>query len=620
MSLNWDIEVFIAFLGFIFFLIFSSISFKLAYSRKDKVFLSLALTLSIFTLFNLLEATAYLFLNFELKRASAIMYSLGLFSLILNVDLVSKERISYYKSVGASFLIGCTIILAFIPGNIQFYYHPIWGYPTLGVSGLLRIFNNFALFLVGFQLSYWFYRTWRKSPPELKKSALKIFTTAILFFITILIIFLSGIYLIIPIGYIIAAGFMSFVMYFVICEPKLINILSFSVYRITVIANHSGSPLFNLSWNFNDDTSKHEQNILAKWLPALQQVSFNYTKSLIVEEIKLERDILLFTQGNYVTAVLLSKHSTPAIRESLDNFVKVFEQHYFALLDSHQTNSSLYNKANELINKFFPIGVSSNSNSDTSLNSYLEELVNLRTRELEQISQFKTEFLSRMSHELRTPLNVIIGFTDILLENLYGEVNEEQRKFLKNISSSSTDLLDLINDILDISRIESGKIKLFLTEISLNDMLFQIKSSVKPLYKDKKLKFKILGINHNQKVMADPIRFKEILYNLISNAIKYTIKGEITLKFSETKEYWNFEVKDTGIGIAEKHYPLLFRDFQRIDSGYVKSIPGTGLGLSLTKRLVNLHGGNIWFTSELGKGTIFTFTLPKNKPIEKEYA
>lgn len=611
MVLNWDLEVFIAFLGFIFFLIFSCISFKLAYSKKDKVFLSLALTLLIFTSFNLLEATAYLFLNFDLKRVSAIMYSLGLFSLILNVDFVSKEKISYYKSIGASFLIGCTVILAFIPGNIQFYYHHVWGYPTLGVAGLLRIFNTSALFLVGFQLSYWFYRTWRKSPPELKKSAFKIFITAISFFISILIIFLSGIYLIIPIGYIIAAGFMSFVMYFVICEPKLINILSYSVYRITVIANHSGSPLFNLSWNFNDDASKHEQNILAKWLPALQQISLNFTKSLIVEEIRLENDTLLFAQGNYVTAVLLSKHSTPAIRDSLDNFVKAFEKHYFLFLDSHQTKSSLYDEATELINKFFPIGVSSNSSSDNSLNSYLEELVNLRTRELEQISQFKTEFLSRMSHELRTPLNVIIGFTDILLENLYGELNEEQSKFLKNISSSSTDLLDLINDILDISRIESGKIKLFLKEIILSDILSHIKSSIKPLYKEKELKFKILGINKNQIIIADPIRFKEILYNLLSNAIKYTIKGEITLKVSEKKEYWNFEVNDTGIGIAEKHYPLIFRDFQRIDSEYVKSLPGTGLGLSLTKRLVNLHGGNIWFTSELGIGSTFTFTLPK---------
>ncbi len=618
MSLNWNIEVFLAFLGFIFFLIFSFIFFILATSKRNKIYLSLAITLSIFTAFHFLEATAYIFISFELKRASAMMYSIGLFSLILNVDLVSKERISYYKSVIASFIIGCTVILALIPENINFYYHEYWGYPTLGVVGFLRIINIFALFLVEFQLTYWFYRTWRKSPPELKRSALNLFITAILFYICILIIFLFGIWLIIPIPYIIAMGFMSLVIYFVYYEPKLIYILSFSAYRITVITNHSGTPLFNLSWNLHDYKSDNEQSLLAKWLPVLHQLSLKFTKSLLVEEIKLENDVLLFRQGSYITAVLLSKKSTPALRESLHNFVRAFEEHYILLLKASTTDYKYYNGTIDLINKFFPSGISSTLNSDNSLKSYLEELVGQRTCELEQVSQIKTEFMSTMSHELRTPLNVIIGFTDLLLEKLYGELNKDQVKFLNNITSSATHLLNLINDILDISKIESGKINLNIQQSKLFEIIDPIIATIKPMYEAKDLKFNIQGLNKEQIIAVDPIRFKEILYNLLSNAIKYILQGEISLNIKDSEKYWKFDVIDTGIGILKKDYHLIFKDFQRIDSKYIKSIEGTGLGLSFSKRLVNLHGGDIWFKSIFKKGSTFSFTIPKNAECKEQ--
>ncbi len=231
-----------------------------------------------------------------------------------------------------------------------------------------------------------------------------------------------------------------------------------------------------------------------------------------------------------------------------------------------------------------------------------------------QNSQFKTEFLATMSHELRTPLNIIIGFSDILIEKLYGDINDDQMDFLDNISSSATHLLHLINHIIDISKIESGKIELYRKQFRLKEIVNQIQSTIMPLYEEKHLEFSVQGLSQEQDqlIYADRLRLKEILYNLLSNAIKYTIKGHVQLKIHEWEDYWQFDVIDTGIGIEKKDFPLLFKEFQRIDNEYVNATPGTGLGLSLTKRLVQLHGGKIWFESEIGKGSSFMFTIPKN--------
>ena len=234
---------------------------------------------------------------------------------------------------------------------------------------------------------------------------------------------------------------------------------------------------------------------------------------------------------------------------------------------------------------------------------YLDQIV--------KSSQVKTEFMATMSHELRTPLNAIIGFTDLLLEGVLGGLNEEQIDFMNDIKSSAEHQFDMIKRILDISKIESGQVSLNFQKFSLNSTIEQIRSNLKPLYSKKSLKFKVKGLEEELFIVADPIRFKEILLNLISNAIKFTIDGKITLLFKEDYYNWIFKVRDTGIGIANKDFPLIFKEFNRVESTYVRSTPGTGLGLSLTKRLVELHGGEISFFSVLGVGTTFTFNLPK---------
>ncbi|MFX0103023.1 MAG: ATP-binding protein [Candidatus Hodarchaeota archaeon] len=237
-------------------------------------------------------------------------------------------------------------------------------------------------------------------------------------------------------------------------------------------------------------------------------------------------------------------------------------------------------------------------------NAYLDEVI--------KASSFKSEFMATMSHELRTPLNAIIGFSELLLEGLYGGLNDDQVGFLNNIHMSSEHLLSMINRILDISKIEAGKLQLDIEPVLLKEMIIQLETTLKPLYSKKGLKLKFDGLKNEILVYADKVRLKEILLNLLSNAIKYTDLGTITVTYREKGMFVEIGVEDTGIGIAEKDFSKVFEEFIRVESTSGLNQEGTGLGLPLTKRLVNLHGGDIHFTSEKGKGTKFTFTLPKN--------
>lgn len=259
-------------------------------------------------------------------------------------------------------------------------------------------------------------------------------------------------------------------------------------------------------------------------------------------------------------------------------------------------------------------------------NQKLEEEVRIRTIELEEAlrkqklyldqilkaSQFKTEFLATMSHELRTPLNAIIGFADLLLEGLYGSLNVDQVDFIRDIKNSAEHQFEMISNILDISKIESGNLSLNREQIDLHSIVEQVISILRPLLNSKSLSIQIKGLKNHRTILADRIKLKQIFYNLISNAVKFTEKGKITFEFIEDKEFWNFNVIDTGIGIKESDYDLIFKDFKRVESDYVRSKQGAGLGLSLTKRIVELHGGTISFESSFGKGSCFSFSIPKN--------
>jgi len=617
MTLNWNLEVFITLLGFIFFLTYSIIFFKLCYSKRNKTFLSLVLTFSIFTAFHFFETTAYLFLSFELKRLSAMMYSLGLFFLIFNVDIISKERLSYYKIIGASFIIGCTVVLALIPENVKYYIHSTFGYPTLGVSGFLQIITILALFLLMFQLVYWFFRTWQKSPSELRRKALYLFITNIIFFCCFLVITPLGLYLIFPVGYIVAIGSISIITFFIVKEPKLLYILSFTGHKITVITNESGILLFNLSWDIKSSKLKDEQRLLAEWLPLLQQLSQRVGNSLRVEEIKLENEILLFRNGEYITAVLLSEKSTPALRESLEKFTKSFEEKYSMLLKTGMTDSNYYSKATDLIEELFPLGIHSATHTDSSLDSYLEELVKERTLELEQISikalevyHLKSLFLASISHELRTPLTSIIGFSEfLLLDDHSKNLNDTQKQHISTIYDQSLYLLNLINGILDLSKIEAGKFEISINHFNFNKLLLDVTKSLKPKLSKKNLELEY-EIDLDINLSSDEDRLKQILFNLIGNAIKFTNEGgKILIRTKLFNGKLNIHIIDNGIGISGDNIQHLFTPFQQFRQPKSIKTTGTGLGLYLTKKLVNLLGGNISVESEEGKGSDFYFTI-----------
>lgn len=233
--------------------------------------------------------------------------------------------------------------------------------------------------------------------------------------------------------------------------------------------------------------------------------------------------------------------------------------------------------------------------------------------EAQSASRAKSDFLANMSHELRTPLNSIIGFTELLLSGISGELTPEQKEQLNYINSSGRHLLELINDILDLSKVEAGKMELELSVFELREL---IENSV-AMFREKAMRHRIkmtidIPQDVDKKIKADERKLKQIMFNLLSNAIKFTPdEGTVWVRAKKVKEEGiEISVEDTGIGIKPEDMEKLFQPFQQIELTYTKKYEGTGLGLALTKRLVELHGGRIWVQSEYGKGSKFSFTIP----------
>jgi signal transduction histidine kinase len=229
----------------------------------------------------------------------------------------------------------------------------------------------------------------------------------------------------------------------------------------------------------------------------------------------------------------------------------------------------------------------------------------------ESANKAKSDFLANMSHELRTPLNAILGFSDAMLEGITGEINSKQKKYLINISTSGKHLLYLINSVLDLSKIEADKMVLNMEMFSAEETIEEVYQLMVPLASKKQLSMDFHKDLKLHSTYADKTMFKQILFNLMSNAIKFTPNGgRVDVSASKVGENARFSVKDTGIGIRENDKCKLFEPFNQIDSATNRQYEGTGLGLVLVKRFVELHKGNIWFESTYGEGTTFTFELP----------
>jgi signal transduction histidine kinase len=233
-----------------------------------------------------------------------------------------------------------------------------------------------------------------------------------------------------------------------------------------------------------------------------------------------------------------------------------------------------------------------------------------KSRELEAASRHKSEFLANMSHELRTPLNAIVGFSQLLSQKLYGGLNEKQEEYLGDIVSSSEHLLSLINDILDLSKVEAGEIELDVAPFSLGDALERGVVMLRERAVKNGVAVGLSADPHAETIEGDERRIRQVIFNILSNAVKFTPEGgRVDVASTRVDGQVRVSVSDTGPGIAEHDRKRIFEEFQQTSVGTGQQ-EGTGLGLALSKRLIELHHGTIWVDSEVGKGSTFVFTLP----------
>jgi signal transduction histidine kinase len=243
-------------------------------------------------------------------------------------------------------------------------------------------------------------------------------------------------------------------------------------------------------------------------------------------------------------------------------------------------------------------------------NANLFHEIEEKGKQLAVASQHKSQFLANMSHELRTPLNAILGYTELILDSIYGEVPEKAQAVLKRVESNGRHLLGLINDVLDLSKIEAGQLVLTLNDYSMKDVLYSVFSAVEPLASEKKLNFKVDAQGELPKGHGDERRLTQVILNLVGNAIKFTDHGDVIIKASASNGTFTVAVKDTGPGISKADQGKIFEEFQQADNSATKKKGGTGLGLSISKRIVEMHGGKLWVESEVGQGSVFQFSLP----------
>jgi signal transduction histidine kinase len=243
-------------------------------------------------------------------------------------------------------------------------------------------------------------------------------------------------------------------------------------------------------------------------------------------------------------------------------------------------------------------------------NARLFREIEEKSRQLEEASQHKSQFLANMSHELRTPLNAILGYTELMADGAYGESSEKMLGVLKRLEANGKHLLGLINDVLDLSKIEAGQLVLELSDYSIQDIAQTVRSTLEPLAADKKLGLKVEVAPQLPPGRGDGRRLTQVLINLVGNAIKFTDAGEVTIKAEANNGSFYVSVRDTGPGISTADQAKLFQEFQQAESAITRKKGGTGLGLAISKRIIEMHGGKIWVESQPDQGSTFAFTLP----------
>jgi len=246
---------------------------------------------------------------------------------------------------------------------------------------------------------------------------------------------------------------------------------------------------------------------------------------------------------------------------------------------------------------------------DESQRRGAQELQRLN-EQLQQASEAKSDFLANMSHELRTPMNAILGFVEMLLDEIYGDMPPHLKEPLTDIQTNGKHLLRLINDVLDLSKIEAGRMELSLSEYSVEDMVETLRASLQSLALEKGLEFTAAAQEGIPLAFGDGKRITQCLTNLVGNALKFSKHGRVEVWVEQQGDTLLYRVSDTGIGIPRDQIENIFTEFQQVDATITREFGGTGLGLNITKKFVEMHGGRIWVESELGKGSTFFFSIP----------
>jgi signal transduction histidine kinase len=243
-------------------------------------------------------------------------------------------------------------------------------------------------------------------------------------------------------------------------------------------------------------------------------------------------------------------------------------------------------------------------------NARLFQTIEEKSRELEVASRHKSEFLANMSHELRTPLNAIIGFSEVLAEGMFGDINDKQTEYLNDILESGRHLLALINDILDLSKIEAGRMELEAADFDLPGAIENALILVRERASRRGIRLACTIDERLGEIRGDERKVKQVLLNLLSNALKFTPEGgRIDVEATMRDDRVEISVTDTGVGIAPEDQDAVFQEFRQVGTA-AKKVEGTGLGLALSRKFIELHGGTIWVKSQLGRGSTFTFALP----------
>ena len=318
---------------------------------------------------------------------------------------------------------------------------------------------------------------------------------------------------------------------------------------------------------------------------------------LVKEEVKLNPEIAEYFET--------AEGELEEIRAALIVPLKIENKHTGILLVGEKLSGEIFDGQELEV-----LAVLANQVAISLENARLYEELSASNAQLMQASRLKSQFLASMSHELRTPLNSIIGFSKVLLNRLDGDLSERQETYIRSVHNSGTHLLQLINGILDFSRIEAGKLEMMSEELDLHELIDECIESSMPLARGKQLKLEKNIPLELPRLVADRTKVKQILLNLLSNAIKFTTQGRVLVGVQAEPEAVRVRVSDTGIGIRAEDLARLFEPFQQLDNPVARGAGGTGLGLAISKKFVELHGGRIWAESRENQGSTFQFTLP----------